>query len=110
MRLVFSRNCVEELLSEILCTFSGVFVVCAEFSYFGYDAYFWGDALLSNEVQKFIADRVPICFYVHFNEIPKKEEILERVKCTVKNGECVCVWNYEEVKEIGSRDGNNGRQ
>ena len=107
--MVFSRNYVEELLSEILCTFSGIFVVGADFSYFGHEVYFWGDTLLSNEVQKFIADRVPIYFCVHFGEIPKKDIILERVKCTVKNGECVCVWNYEEVKEIGSRDGNNGR-
>lgn len=107
--MVFSRNYVEELLSEILCTFAGVYVVGAEFSYFGQNVYFWGDTPLSNEIQKFIVDRVPIYFYVHFNEIPKKEEILEKVKCTVKNGECVCAWNYEEVKEIGSRDGNNGR-
>ena len=60
--MVFSRNYVEELLSEILCTFSGILVVGADFSYFGHDVYFWGDTLLSNEVQKFIADRVPIYF------------------------------------------------
>lgn len=29
--MVFSRNYVEELLSEILCTFSGIFVVGADF-------------------------------------------------------------------------------
>lgn len=87
--MVFSRNYVEELLSEILCTFSGILVVGADFSYFGHDVYFWGDTLLSNEVQKFIADRVPIYFCVHFGEIPKKDIILERVKCTVKNGESV---------------------
>ena len=48
--MIFSRNYVEELLSEILCTFSGIFVVGADFSYFGHDVYFWGDTLLSNEV------------------------------------------------------------
>lgn len=31
--------------------------------------------------------------FVGWNE-DHTEAILERVKCTVKNGECVCVWNY----------------
>ena len=64
---------------------------------------------IAASVEQILRDLKLIYFCVHFGEIPKKDVILERVKCTVKNGECVCVWNYEEVKEIGSRDGNNGR-
>lgn len=101
--MIFSRTYVESLLGEILCTFSGIFTIKAEFTEFCMDGYFSGDIELHEDIQDFIRDRVPVSMYVHFNEIPDpKVNIFDKAKCTVHNGVCVCTWNEEE--EHGKND------
>lgn len=95
--MIFSRVYVESLLGEILCTFSGILSIKAEFTEFCMDAYFSGDIELSEDIQNFIKDRIPIRIWTHFNETPDtKVYIEETVKCTIHNGVCVCNWNEEE--------------